>query len=100
FARASGGCRLHEGAPEGDWKILTILGAMSTRGIIAAMTMEAATDREISLTFMEEALCPQLRLGDVMVMDNLSSHKVDGARPAHRGPVKRYCLICLPTRPT
>ena len=71
---------MHEGAPEGDWQILTILGAMSTRGMIAAMTIEAATDGEIFLAFLDEVLCPVLHPGDVVVMDNLSSHKVDGVR--------------------
>lgn len=80
YARAAGGARVHESAPEGDWKILTILGAMSSRGIIAAMTVEAATDREIFLTFLDEVLCPALQAGDVVIMDNLSSHKVDGVR--------------------
>lgn len=78
YARAAGGKRVHEGAPEGNWKILTILGAMSSRGVIAAMTVEAATDREIFLTFLDEVLCPALQPGDVVIMDNLSSHKVDG----------------------
>ena len=80
YARAAGGARVHESAPEGDWRILTILGAMSSRGIIAAMTVEAATDREIFLTFLDEVLCPALQPGDLVVMDNLSSHKVDGVR--------------------
>jgi transposase len=71
---------VHESAPEGDWKILTILGAMSSCGIIAAMTVEAATDREIFLAFLDEVLCPALQPGDVVIMDNLSSHKVDGVR--------------------
>jgi transposase len=80
YARAAGGKRVQESAPEGNWKILTILGAMSSRGIIAAMTVEAATDREIFLAFLEEVLCPALQPGDVVIMDNLSSHKVDGVR--------------------
>jgi transposase len=80
YARAPGGARVHEGAPEGDWQILTILGAMSTRGMIAAMTIEAATDGDIFLAFLDEVLCPVLQPGDVVVMDNLSSHKVEGVR--------------------
>jgi len=59
---------------------LTILGALSTRGMVATMTVEAATDREIFLAYLDRCLCPQLRSGDVVVMDNLSSHKVDGVR--------------------
>ena len=80
YARAPGGARVHEGAPEGDWQILTILGAISTRGMIATMTIEAAADGEIFLAFLDEVLCPALHPGDVVVMDNLSSHKVDGVR--------------------
>jgi len=61
-------------------EILTILGAICTRGMIAAMTIEAATDREIFLAYLDEVLCPKLRIGDVVIMDNLSSHKVQGVR--------------------
>ena len=80
YARSTGGARIHETTPDGRWKILTILGAISTRGMIATMTIEAATDREIFLAYLEEVLCPKLRSGDVVVMDNLSSHKVNGVR--------------------
>jgi len=78
YARASGGGRIYEGTPDSRWKILTILGALSTRGMIAAMTIEEATDGDIFLAYLDHCLCPQLRAGDVVVMDNLSSHKVDG----------------------
>ena len=78
--RCTGGARIHETTPDGRWKILTILGAISTRGMIATMTVEAATDREIFLAYLDEVLCPKLRPGDVVVMDNLSSHKVQGVR--------------------
>jgi len=44
------------------------------------MTVEAATDREIFLAYLDHVLCPQLCPGDVVVMDNLSSHKVAGVR--------------------
>lgn len=80
YARCTGGQRIHEATPDGRWKILTILGAISTRGMIATMTIEAATDREIFLAYLDHVLCPQLRPGDVVVMDNLSSHKVAGVR--------------------
>jgi transposase len=59
---------------------MTILGAMSLRGMIATMTIEAATDAEIFLAYVEQVLCPALKPGDVVVMDNLSSHKVSGVR--------------------
>jgi transposase len=78
YARAPGGQRVGESTPEGNWKILTILGAMSLDGMLATMTIEAATDGEIFLTYLDQVLCPKLKPGDVVVMDNLSSHKVTG----------------------
>jgi transposase len=80
YGRARKGVRVSESTPEGNWKILTILGAMSTRGLIATMTVQAATDAEIFLAYLDHVLCPALRSGDVVVMDNLSSHKVTGVR--------------------
>jgi len=69
-----------EGAPHGHRKILTILSALSLRGLLANMTIEEATVRDIFLAYVEQVLCPALRPGDVVVMDNLSAHKVSGAR--------------------
>jgi hypothetical protein len=42
YARSLGGQRIHESTPGGHWKIMTILGAMSLRGMVATMTIEAA----------------------------------------------------------
>jgi transposase len=78
--RCAGGRRLHEATPGGHWKILTILGAMSTRGMIAAMTIEEPTDGDIFLAYVEHVLCPVLRTGDVVIMDNLSAHKDEDVR--------------------
>jgi transposase len=80
YGRARRGRRVHEATPGGHWKILTILGAMNLGGMLATMTVEAATDTDIFLAYLDEVLCPQLRPGDVVVMDNLSSHKVAGVR--------------------
>jgi transposase len=80
YARSLGGRRIYESTPGGHWNIMTILGAMSLRGMVATMTIEAATDAEIFLAYIEHVLCPALKPGDVVVMDNLSSHKVNGVR--------------------
>jgi transposase len=80
FARSLGGARIHQGTPQGDWQIVTILGAMSLGGMIAAMTVAAATNTDIFLACLDYFLCPVLTPRDVVVMDNLSSHKVDGVR--------------------
>jgi transposase len=80
YARGFGGARISEGTPDSRWKMLTILGALSTRGVVATMTIEEATDGDIFLAYLDRCLCPELRAGDVVVMDNLSSHKVSGVR--------------------
>ena len=48
--------------------------------MVATMTIEEATDADIFLAYLEQVLCPALKPGDVVVMDNLSSHKVAGVR--------------------
>jgi transposase len=80
YGRCVGGRRIPEATPGGHWKILTILSAMSTRGMIATMTIEEPTDGDIFLAYVEHVLCPALRPGDVVVMDNLSAHKAMDVR--------------------
>jgi hypothetical protein len=67
YGRACGGQRVAEATPQGHWKILTILGALSLRGWVATMTIEEPTDGDIFLAY-------------VVIMDNLSAHKVAGVR--------------------
>jgi transposase len=80
YARCREGARIQEGAPGGRWKMPAILGALSTRGVIAAMTIEEAAGADIFLAYLDRCLCPQLHAGDVTAMDNLSSHKVQGVQ--------------------
>ena len=80
YARARRGQRVHAAVPGGHWKMVTILGAMDHRGMLATMTIEAATDREVFLGYLDEVLCPKLQAGHVVVIDNLSAHKVEGVR--------------------
>jgi len=78
YGRCVDGRRIREATPGGNWKILTILAALRLGGINASMTIEEASDADIFLVFVEQILCPTLNPGDVVVMDNLSSHKVTG----------------------
>ena len=80
FGRAPRGERIAEATPQGHWKVLTTLGAMSLRGLEAVMTVDSATDGEVFLAYLEQVLCPKLRVGDVVILDNLSAHKVRGVR--------------------
>jgi len=54
-----------------------MLSSIRLDGSTACMTMEGATDTEVFQTYVREVLCPTLRPGDLVVMDNLSPHKHD-----------------------
>ena len=68
--------------PGGHWKVVTVIGAVRTDGPFAAATLVGATDSDVFRTYVREVLAPQLRAGDVVVMDNLSPHKASGVREA------------------
>jgi hypothetical protein len=72
--RSPRGQRLLARVPHGHWKLLTILAAMSVVGVVAAATIDAATDTDVFVGFITVALCPALRHGQVVVMDNLPAH--------------------------
>ena len=82
YGRARRGQRVREGVPAGHWRTLSVVGAIRRSGWVAAMSIEAATDGAIFLAYLERVLGPQLQPGDVVVMDNLSAHKVCGVRQA------------------
>jgi transposase len=75
YGRASHGERVREGAPAGHWRTLTLLGAITLDGLLASMTIESPTDGDVFLAYLEQLLCPRLRSGQIVVMDNLSAHK-------------------------
>jgi transposase len=80
WGRAERGQRIAEATPQGHGKGLTILGAISLRGMVATMTIDSPTDGDVFLAYLEQLLCPKLQTGDVVVMDNLSAHKIQGVR--------------------
>lgn len=59
-----------------------MISAIRTGGVVTAMVTEGATDATVFRGFVEHFLVPVLRRGDIVVMDNLSSHKVSGVREA------------------
>lgn len=74
-ARVQGGGRAHDHAQAGHWATTTIIGALRADGSTACMVLPGATDRAAFGAYVEGVLVPALRQGDVVVMDNLSSHK-------------------------
>ncbi len=78
YARAPKGRRAVGTAPCGSWRRLTVLGALGVEGVVAAMSVEAATSTAVFLAFLDRVLIPELvrtKPGAVVVMDNLGAHK-------------------------
>ena len=73
--RAQRGERVHASAPAGHWQTTTMLASLRLDGTTACMTMEGATDTEVFQSYVRAVLCPTLRPGDLVIMDNLSPHK-------------------------
>ena len=59
---------------------VTMIGAMDTEGIRAMMTIGGGTSGDVFMAYVKEVLAPTLNKGDIVVMDNLSAHKVPGIR--------------------
>jgi transposase len=62
-------------ATHGDWCTMTMIGAIALDGWRGFVTIDAATDGDVFLAYVQQELVPRLRPGDIVVMDNLNSHK-------------------------
>jgi hypothetical protein len=81
-ARAPQGRRAVGRVPRNRGTVTTVIGAIAARGVTALMTVEGGTSGAVSLRFGRDHLCPPLRRGDVVVMDNLGAHHATGVREA------------------
>ena len=82
YGRALRGQRLVDKVPYGHWKITTYLGALRHDGLVAPLVVDGAINGELFVAYVQQHLAPTLKPGDIVVMDNLSSHKVSGVRKA------------------
>jgi len=73
--RAPEGERLVEKVPHGHWQTTTLIAALDIEGICCSTVVDGAVNGDVFEAFVEQVLAPELRLGDLVVMDNLSSHK-------------------------
>jgi transposase len=80
--RAPRGQRLVAPVPHGHWKTSTFVAGLRTRGLTAPLIYDGAMNGEVFLAYVEQILVPTLSPGDIVILDNLSSHKVAGVREA------------------
>ena len=72
-------------APCGHWHTTTFVCALSNEGLMAPLVLDGPINGNAFVAWVEQFLVPELRAGDIVVMDNLSSHKVAGVRTALEG---------------
>ena len=80
--RAPKGERLRAAIPHGHWKTTTFIGALRLSGLTAPMVLDCPINSVWFQAYVDEVLVPTLKPGDIVIMDNLSSHKRPGIRDA------------------
>jgi transposase len=80
--RSPKGKRCVASAPYGHWETTTFIAGLRHNDITAPMVLDGPMDGEAFLAYVREFLCPTLYPGDIVIADNLSSHKVTGVKEA------------------
>ncbi len=73
--RRTRGERLRAGVPHGHCKTTTLVAGLTMRGMAAPFVLNGPINRDAFEAYVEKVLAPELRRGDIVIMDNLSSHK-------------------------
>ena len=92
--RAPRGQRLIDKTPHGHWKTTTLIAALGIHGMRCSTVVDGAVNGDVFEAFVEQVLIPDLRPGDVVIMDNLSSHRRPRVRELIEGAAAR--LVFLP----
>lgn len=82
YGRCHRGKRLVAAVPHGHWKTTTFIGALRASGLTAPAVFDGAINGESFMAYVQQVLVPTLRPGDIVILDNLSSHKIEGVREA------------------
>ena len=80
--RAKRGERCVASLPYGHWKTTTFTAGLRQNGMVAPMVLDGPMNGDAFRAYVEQVLVPELSEGDVVIMDNLSAHKVIGIRQA------------------
>lgn len=82
YGRCPTSQRLVDKSPHGHWKTTTFLAALRQDGLTAPLVIDGAINGATFLAYVQQQLVPTLRPDDIVIMDNLSAHKVAGVREA------------------
>lgn len=80
--RALQGTRLVEKVPHGHWKSNTFVAGLRSTGLVAPLAIDGAMNGDLFAGYVKQHLAPLLKQGDIVILDNLPSHKRKEAREA------------------
>ena len=82
YGRCSASERLVSAVPHGHWRTTTFVAGLRQTGIVAPLVLDGPMTGTAFRAYIEQFLAPALDPGDVVVLDNLAAHEVDGVRQA------------------
>ena len=82
YGRCPCGLRLVDHVPFGHWETMTFVSALRHDAMVAPMLIEGPMNGELFLAYVEQCLVPTLKPNDIVVMDNVATHKVAGVADA------------------
>jgi transposase len=94
YGRSPSGGRLVGAVPPGHWRTTTLVAGLRQSGIVAPLVLDGPMTGVAFRAYVEQFLAPALEPGDVVVLDNLAAHKVDGIRQAIAAA--GASILCLP----
>lgn len=94
YGRVMGGERLYEFAPGASWETTTLISSIRFNGVMECMSIDGSMDADVFRTYVIKVLCPTLKRDEIVIMDNLPVHKVNGIKEAIEAKGAR--LLYLP----
>jgi transposase len=92
YGRSKRGTRLIDTSPHGHWKTSTFIAGLRQDGLIAPAVFDGPINADLFLAYVEQVLVPTLQPDDIVVMDNLASHKKTRGAPGDR-ECRRECAV-------
>lgn len=93
YGRSFKGQRLLSKEPWGHWKTTTFTAALRPTGLTATMMLDGPMNGDAFLVYVADVLVPTLKQGDIVIMDNLPSHKIAGVREAIEAAEATLCYL-------
>ena len=97
YGRCPLGQRCINAIPHGHWQSSTFIAALRHDSIEAPFLIEGPVDAEVFPAYLEQVLCPQLHTGDILILDNLATHKIQIVRQLLSARGVGVRTTCRPT---